>query len=139
MSNHSAANPGGELTRSTLKSFFSVTGEPGSFVHNRGQERVPLNWYRRPSANPHTLPQVFTDLLHTEAAYPGTIKFGGNTGKVNTFTGINTADLTGGVFNGATLLQGNNLACFFLQASQAGMSDAAQPALGAQGVHGGHS
>ena len=42
-------------------------------------------------------------------------------GQVNTFTGLNLQDLTGGVFNGATLFEGNNLACFFLQASLAGM------------------
>ena len=41
MSNHSAENKGGFLSGDTLKSFFSVTGEPGSFVHNPGQERIP--------------------------------------------------------------------------------------------------
>jgi hypothetical protein len=44
MSNHSAENPGGTLTRDVLKTFFSVTGDaPGQFVHNRGQERIPEN------------------------------------------------------------------------------------------------
>jgi hypothetical protein len=41
---------------------------------------------------------------------------GGNTGKPNTFTGVNIADLTGGVFNAETLLEGNNLMCFAFQA-----------------------
>ena len=40
---------------------------------------------------------------------------GGNTGKPNTFTGVNIADLTGGVFNAETLLEGNNLMCYGLQ------------------------
>jgi hypothetical protein len=42
MSNHSASNPGGELPTNVLSSFFSVTGEPGNFVHTRGNERVPF-------------------------------------------------------------------------------------------------
>lgn len=65
--------------------------------------------------------------------YPGILEFGGNTGKVNTFTGVDLSDLTGGVYNAKTLLQGNNLACFFLQAALAGMPDASDPLLGAAG------
>lgn len=63
MSNHSAEKPGGTLTRNVLKQFFAVTGDsPGNFVHNRGQERIPENWYRRPTANAMTIPQVLTDV-----------------------------------------------------------------------------
>lgn len=47
---------------------------------------------------------------------PYIIAIGGNTGEPNTFTGVNIADLTGGVFNTQTLLEGNNLACFAFQA-----------------------
>jgi len=47
------------------------------------------------------------------------ISIGGNTGIVNSFVGINPADVTGGVFNAVNLLQGNNMACFVLQAIQA--------------------
>lgn len=43
MSNRSEQNPGGVLTRDVLKSFFSVTGDQsGSFVHNRGMERMSI-------------------------------------------------------------------------------------------------
>jgi hypothetical protein len=42
---------------------------------------------------------------------------GGNTGTVNSFTPLNFDDLTGGVFNTSTLLEGNNLACFVYQAA----------------------
>jgi len=38
-----------------------------------------------------------------------------NTGKTNTFTPVDIANLTGGVFNAGTLTQGNNFACFFYQ------------------------
>lgn len=41
---------------------------------------------------------------------------GGNLGRVNSFTGVNLGDLTGGAFRGPELLQGNNLICFALQA-----------------------
>jgi hypothetical protein len=81
MSNHSAENPGGYLDRETLKSFFAVSGEPGSFTINRGHERIPTNWYRRPSTSAHTIPEVFVDLASNNLAYPGIVRFGGNTGK----------------------------------------------------------
>lgn len=61
--------------------------------------------------------------------YPGIIRFGGNTGKVNSFVGADLGDLTGGVLNGASILEGNNLSCFLLQATQAGLVDAGFPLL----------
>jgi hypothetical protein len=53
MSNHSADNVNGYLTRDILKSFFAVTGPDGAHVWNSGQEKIPLDWYRRPSSNPY--------------------------------------------------------------------------------------
>lgn len=52
MSNRSADNMGGVLNGEVLKSFFAVTGTPGNFVHNRGMERIPDNWYKRPTSQP---------------------------------------------------------------------------------------
>jgi hypothetical protein len=52
---------------------------------------------------------------------------------VDSFTGVDTSDLTGGVFNSASLLDGNKGACFLYQASLAAMPSAAAPALGALG------
>jgi hypothetical protein len=40
---------------------------------------------------------------------------GGNTGTPNSFTGIDITNLTGGVFNAATLLESNNLMCFVME------------------------
>lgn len=37
---------------------------------------------------------------------------GGNTDKVNSFSGIDMQDMTGGVLNESSLLEGNNLLCF---------------------------
>lgn len=47
------------------------------------------------------------------------LQVGGNTGTTNSFVGIAPEDLTGGVFNAATLTQGNNLECFVFQLVQA--------------------
>jgi len=52
--------------------------------------------------------------------YHEIIQIGGNTGTVNSSTGVNPGDITGGVFNTATLLQDNNLVCFAFQAEQQG-------------------
>lgn len=65
--------------------------------------------------------------------YPGIVRFGGNTGTVNSFAGVDMSDFTGGAFNLEKLAEGNNAACFLLQASQAGMPDVASPLFGAVG------
>jgi hypothetical protein len=41
MSNHSAEEPAGYLDGYNFKTFFGVSGEPGSFVWNHGQEHIP--------------------------------------------------------------------------------------------------
>lgn len=120
MSNHTASNPAGYLNTAILKSFWGITGEPGSFVFHAGQERIPYNWYKRPGGTQqYNAVDVFLDLIAGGTIYPSTLKLGGNTGKTNTFTGLDVGDLTGGVYNGQTLLQGNNLACFAYQAAEA--------------------
>jgi hypothetical protein len=60
-----------------------------------------------------------------------------NTGTTNSFTGVDVSDLTGGVFNSKTLLQGNNFACYVYQlAAQAkpdilgGLLDSVTSAVG---------
>lgn len=47
--------------------------------------------------------------------YPELANVGGNTGTVNSFTGLDLSNITGGVFNIETLLEGNNLLCFAFQ------------------------
>ena len=63
MSNHSAAEPEGFLDVDVFKSFFAVTGERGSHVWNKGQERIPENWYRRPKSNPYDEARAGVSLL----------------------------------------------------------------------------
>ncbi|CZS99271.1 related to oxidase [Rhynchosporium agropyri] len=118
-SNHSASNIQGYLDRSILKSFFSISGPESALVYTPGHERIPLNWYRRPTNNQLGIVNGFADLGVTATRFPDLISIGGNTGTVNSFVGVNPADISGGIFNAANLLQGNNLACFSLQIIQA--------------------
>jgi hypothetical protein len=56
MSNHSADNKNGFLTKEVLKSFFAISGPDNALVYNQGQEQIPQNWYRRPTSNPYNAP-----------------------------------------------------------------------------------
>lgn len=47
--------------------------------------------------------------------HPEFAALGGNTGQVNTFTGVDLQNLTQGVFDATTLLEGNNLFCFAME------------------------
>ncbi|KAL8932679.1 MAG: hypothetical protein Q9211_006179, partial [Gyalolechia sp. 1 TL-2023] len=47
MSNKSTQYPQGYLDKETFKSFFAVSGEPGSFTYQPGYERIPDNFYKR--------------------------------------------------------------------------------------------
>lgn len=100
-----------------------MTGSPGSFVWNKGQERVPENWYRRPNISPYNLADVFADVGIGYLSYPNTLKIGGNTGKVNSFTGVDVEDLTAGVLNAKNLFEGDNFACFAFVLLQQGIPD----------------
>lgn len=123
MANHSAQYVNGYLDRETFKSFFGVTGSPGTFTYKAGYERIPSNWYRRAIGNEYTLPLFLGDVLSHGTQAPEFLLPGGNTGKPSTFTPLNITALTKGVFNGATLLQGNNLACFIYQILPLGTPD----------------
>ncbi|KAB8200630.1 Chloroperoxidase [Aspergillus parasiticus] len=83
---YSQVNPEGVLTKEIVRIFFAIYGEEGNFTYRQGWERIPENGTR----------------LH----------IGGNTRTINSFTGINFSDATGGVFNLTTLLKENNLLCF---------------------------
>lgn len=129
MSNHSAEQPNGFLDRNVLKSMMGITGEPGSFVWAPGQERIPMNWYRRPSAVPYTIPTAVADVIAGYVKTPSTLRLGGNMGTVNSFAGVDFGDLTGGVYNEKTLFQGDNFACFVFQATSAGLPAVLQNTL----------
>ncbi|CAF9924653.1 hypothetical protein IMSHALPRED_006247 [Imshaugia aleurites] len=119
MANHSAEYPSGYLDKASLMSFFAVTGESGAFNYTPGWERIPDNFYRRPLSDPYTIPAFILDVLAFGILDPRLLSIGGNTGTTDSFTGLDVSDLTGGVFDGATLAQGNNLECFIFQLVQA--------------------
>lgn len=115
MANKSEEYPMGKLDGEVLKSFYGVTGEDGNFKYTRGHERIPENWYTRNLVDAYTVPYLTLDsnamlLQHLEFG-----SIGGNTGTPNSFVGVDPSDLTGGVFNAATLTEGNNLFCYALQ------------------------
>lgn len=128
--NHSAQNVDGVLNQDVLKSFFAISGQSGNFTYTPGGERIPANWYRRSFTDEYSIPYLNVDLVEAALQYPQFLDIGGNTGKVNTFTGVDLQNLTGGAFNTATLLQGNNLACFGYQAAVQALPDIVKNLVG---------
>ncbi|CAI7597002.1 unnamed protein product [Penicillium pancosmium] len=111
--NHSRENPEGVLTKSHVRNFYAIYGEEGNFTYREGWERIPENWYKTPID--YGLVQLNLDTIAWIAKYPELGSIGGNLGKVNSFAGVDLSDLTGGVFNLANLLEGNNLLCFVFE------------------------
>ncbi|KAJ3883945.1 hypothetical protein F5051DRAFT_464271 [Lentinula edodes] len=75
------------------------------------------NWYKRAIGDEYAITSLFLETTANALAHPEFLSVGGNTGQVNTFAGVDFANLTGGVFSASTLLEGNNLGCFVLQAA----------------------
>lgn len=130
MANHSEERPEGRLSYDVIKDWFGITGEDGSYTANQGQERIPMNWYRRALAYPYEQTYFVADLLAAAVLHPKFLDVGGNTDGTNTFTGVDVNDLTGGVFNGQNLLEGNNAACFAYQNAAQAKPDLALDLLG---------
>ena len=140
--NKSADYPEGYLNQVTLKSFYAMSGPDNALVYTPGNERIPDNWYTRAVGDPYDIPFFMSDFATLVQQHPELLSFGGNIGTVNSFTGLDIGNLTvrfsssssltfpqnqnlpathskkkkqGGLYNAATLLQGNNLACFLFQ------------------------
>ncbi|TVY16126.1 Aromatic peroxygenase [Lachnellula arida] len=117
--NHSAENPDGWLDKESFKSIYGVSGPDDNMVYTKGSDRIPENYYKRPEL--FLFMDGAKDLVHyTIIKYPQLFSIGGNTNGVNTFTGLDFADITGGVFNAADLLEGNNALCFAFQVLREG-------------------
>lgn len=112
MSNKTEEHPQGILNGDILKTFYAVSGEDGNFQYNRGHERIPDNWYTRNADDQYSISYLIADDLEMVLQHLDLNSVGGNTGTVDSFTGVDFANLTGGVFNAETLLEDNNLFCF---------------------------
>nr|ADN06227.1 oxidase-like protein [Passalora arachidicola] len=120
-SNHTAECPTGCLDAAGLKSFYGVTGSGSNLKYTPGTERIPDNWYKYPIG--YGVANVFADMVTVYSKYSNQAAFGGNTGTVNSFVGLDVSNITGGAYNTATLLQGNNLGCFLFLGMQFFMPD----------------
>ncbi|KAJ6484823.1 hypothetical protein C8R45DRAFT_1098968 [Mycena sanguinolenta] len=108
-SNHSAEFPDGFLNGEILKSIYAITTAPdGTLQYTPGHEQIPVNWYPPLPSRP----------------YPDTLAIGGNVNGVNSFAPIDIGNLTEGVYNAETLLEGDNAACFVYQVLQILVPDA---------------
>ncbi|THY25762.1 Cloroperoxidase [Aureobasidium pullulans] len=114
LSNHTTEYPfGGHLTKDVFSSFYAVYEENGKLVYRKGHEQIPANWYR--ISMDYGLVQLNLDLVEWFMKYPILASIGGNLGKVDNFAGLDLEDITGGVLNATSLLEGNNLVCFVLE------------------------
>ncbi|CEN59243.1 hypothetical protein ASPCAL01695 [Aspergillus calidoustus] len=111
--NHSSELPEGVLTKEIVRNFYGVYGSEGNLTYREGWERIPENWYKTPVD--WGLLNLNADLLGWAIKHPELASIGGNTGTVNSFTGLDLSDLTGGVLNVTTLLEDNNLLCFIFE------------------------
>ena len=82
-----------------------------------GYEKIPDNWYTRARGDEYTIPFLSLDSNLMAIQHPEFLSVGGNTGKVNSFVGLDPQMLTNGVFNAGTLTQGNNGLCYGLELS----------------------
>jgi hypothetical protein len=101
------------IAKEVFASFFGVYEEDGELVYKEGWEQIPENWYR--TAVDYSLVSLNLDLVDWIMQYPVLASIGGNLGKVNSFAGLNMGDITGGLLNATSLLEGNNLLCFALE------------------------
>ena len=86
---------------------------PSGLVYKKGHEQIPPNWYRIP--DDYTLIQLNLDLIDWYVKYPAVLSIGGNMGRVGSFVGLDFTDITGGVLDATSVLEGNGLMCFVLE------------------------
>lgn len=106
------------LDEPNLLAFFSVERKPdGSLKYTPGHERLLPSWTRRPLGSTFGLDDIVLTLLNAASIDPSLLSVGGNTGKVNSFAGVDAGDITGGLIHTVDLLNDPQaLACFLYQA-----------------------
>lgn len=94
-SNKSATYPEGFLDQDTLKSFYAMSGtDDRNLVYTPGAEQIPEDWYTRAVGDPYDIPFLLSDIATLIEQHPELGSFGGNTGTVNSFTGLDIQNLT---------------------------------------------
>ncbi|KAH9863940.1 hypothetical protein J1614_009873 [Plenodomus biglobosus] len=128
LSNHTDEHPDGILTQEIFKKFFAVYDDGnGGMEYREGHETFPENWYR--IKGEYGLLPLNLDIVRWVSQHPELGSIGGNTGKVNTFTGIDLSNVTGGILNAATLLENNNLLCFVFEVLKTFLPNSLSPLL----------
>jgi hypothetical protein len=147
LSNHTSQHPGGILTQDVFKKFFAVyENEQGKLEYREGHETIPENWYR--TQFEYGLIPLNLDLVSWVLKHPELGRYvfcpqsqwlnqdsrvvhsiGGNTGTVNSFTGLNLQNITGGILNATSLLENNNLLCFVFQVLKTFLPNSLSPLL----------
>ena len=82
------------MDQSTLKSFYAMSGPEDGLMYTPGNERILENYYTRALSDPYTVPSFQMDFKTLVQAHPELLAFGGNTGTVNSFTGLDITNLT---------------------------------------------
>ncbi|KAK7705981.1 hypothetical protein SLS57_009898 [Botryosphaeria dothidea] len=114
LSNHTEEHPDGILTQEVFKKFFAVyEDDQGNLEYRKGHETFPDNWYRKPIE--YGLIPLNLDTVGWILKHPVLGSIGGNTGTVNSFSGLDLHNITGGVLNATSLLENNNLLCFVFE------------------------
>jgi hypothetical protein len=121
LANHSVEYPRGFLTPDVFESFFSYTrDENDNLVYTYGHERIPDNWYRRADDDAWTLADILLSTAQNCLAYPSNCAIGGNTGTVNSFSGVDLGNISGGLVTSVEdLTDPEKLGCFLSQVVQA--------------------
>ncbi|KAH6882438.1 Chloroperoxidase [Alternaria rosae] len=128
LSNHTAEHPEGVLTQEIFRKFFAVyEGANGNMEYRKGHETIPENWYRKPVE--YGLIPLNLDIISWVMKHPVLGSIGGNTGTVNSFTGLDLHNVTGGVLNAGTLLENNNLLCFVFELLKTFLPNSLSPLL----------
>jgi len=121
LSNHSAEYPRGFQTQENFLSLWGYTRDANNnLVYTPGSERIPDNYYKRAEDDAWTLSDIGISTAQQCAAYPSNCQVGGNTGTVNSFSGFDLGDLSGGFVNSVNdLSDPARMSCFISQAIQA--------------------
>ena len=101
-----------------MKAFFSISGRPRNFQWTGDYIKITNSWYERAIANECTISKFSSGLPAAALVHRQYLNIEPNTGKPNTFTGVDVEDVTGGAYNLTTLLEGNNVICFVYQNAQ---------------------